>query len=209
MSENTNQPNLAPPSGGPEQAQRYLEKLIKLINQEKIIVAHTDLSKIDPSSLQDHYYITLNDYHIEISHNKKADTGEDFYILLFNNLKQIRDGCSEKVILAFMNLTEGQFEEFKETAKVQMDTIKAREDARRFADAVAPIDQVLENLENFDPSLETSVPENNVSDIPKPIDFAEAPTPEKMPEIPIFNEPTTQSVVQPIPQNPIPTTPII
>ncbi len=210
MPENTVLPNLPPPSGSPEQAQKYLEKLIDLLGQEKILVTHTDISKLDPSSLQDHYYITLNDYHMEVSHTKKADTGEDYYILLFNNLKQIKDGYSEKVILAFMNLTAQQFEEFKEAAKVQLDILKAREDAKRFAEAMSPIDQALENLDS-----------STVSENPELISFAETPVPEttipeisipenpisidSLPEIPVFNEP----VVQPTPQNPLPQTPTI
>ena len=194
MPENTNQPNLPPPSGSPEQAQNYLDKLIDFLGQERLIVTHTDLSKLDPSSLQDHYYITLSDYHIEVSHNKKADTGEDFYILLFNNLKQIRDGCSEKVILAYMNLTVEQFEKFKEAAKTQLEIIKAREDAKRFAEAMSPIDQALENL-----SSSSSVLENPVPEIPEPINFAEAPAPEPVPEIPIFNAPALQNSSPQIP----------
>lgn len=173
MPENTDKSNLPPPSGSPEQAQKYLGKLIDLLNQEKVFVTHTDLSKLDPSSLQDHYYITLNDYHVEVSHTKKADTGEDFYILLFNNLKQIRDGCSEKVILTYMNLTVEQFEKFKEAAKIQLDKIKAREDAKRFTEAMAPIDQTLENLDN-----PNSVLESPVSETPEPVAFEETPLPE-------------------------------
>ncbi|MDO8638671.1 MAG: hypothetical protein Q7R43_03785 [Candidatus Daviesbacteria bacterium] len=213
MPENTVESNLTPPSGSPEQAQKYLEKLIDLLDQEKVLVTHTDLSKLDPSSLQDHYYITLNDYHVEVSHTKKAETGEDFYILLFNNLKQIRDGCSEKVILAYMNLTSEQFEEFKESAKLQLDKIKAKEDAKRFSEAMSPIDMVLEKFNSSNSIPETQVPEPisfEDTPLPEPIpesvsepvqESVQESAPDSLPEIPIFNEP--------VPQNSVPQTPAI
>ncbi|MDO8569960.1 MAG: hypothetical protein Q7R97_00040 [Candidatus Daviesbacteria bacterium] len=210
MPENTNSSILPPPSGSPEQAQKYLEKLIGLLDQEKVLVTHTDLSKLDPSSLQDHYYITLNDYHVEVSHTKKADTGEDFYVLLFNNLKQVRDGCSEKVILAYMNFTSEQFEEFKKSAKVQLDKIKAREDAKRFAEAMEPIDQALENLNNSSSILETPVAEiSEPAPEPEP-QLPEITIPEThVSDIPIFNEPIPEPVSQSTPQNLSPQTPTI
>lgn len=211
MPENSNSSILPPPSGSPEQAQKYLTKLIDLIDQEKILVTHTNLSKLDPSSLQDHYYIILNDFHIEISHTKKADTGEDFYILLFNNLKQIRDGCSEKVILAYMNLNAQQYGLFKKSAQVQFDKEKAKEDAKRFTEVMAPIDQALENLNNSSSASDTPVIE-----IPEPEpQMPEITIPEELTpispasDIPIFNEPTPDNSVSdnPVSDNSIPANP--
>ncbi|MBI2196253.1 hypothetical protein HYU45_01430 [Candidatus Daviesbacteria bacterium] len=137
---------LPPPSGGSEKADLYLNQLIELINEDKLIVSHTDLAKFDPTSLQDHYRLDLKDYEVEVSHSKQADTGKDFYVLLFNNLKSINEGCTEKVILAYIHITEDQFAKFKTVAETQIERKRKEAEEKRFKEVMAPIDQALEKL---------------------------------------------------------------
>lgn len=156
---------LPPPSGGAEKADYYISQITELVSSDKLIVAHTDLSKFDPTSLQDHYRIDLKDFEVEVSHNKKPDTGEDFYVILFNNLKRINEKCAEKAILAYMNLTDGQFQKFKVVAQEQIERKRKEEEEKRFKEAMAPIDSVLENLSASNTS---SGNEDRKTDIPDP-----------------------------------------
>lgn len=142
-----------PPSGDPDKADRYIAQLIKLISGDKLIVSHTDLSKFDPTLLQDHYRLNLQDYEIEVSHTKQPDSGKDFYIILFNNLKyvsqQLGPGQTRpagKIILAYMHLSPDQFKSFKSASHQQADRIKKAEEEKRLTAAMAPIDQLLEQL---------------------------------------------------------------
>lgn len=137
---------LPPPSGDSEKAEVYLTQLIELINADKLIVSHTDLARFDPTSLQDHYRLDLKDYEVEISHNKQADTGKDFYVLLFNNLKSVNEKCTEKVILAYIHITGDQFAKLKTVAETQIERKRKEAEEKRFKDAMVPIDQALENL---------------------------------------------------------------
>ena len=106
---------LPPPSGDAEKADRYITQLTDLISADKLTVSHTDLSKFDPTSLQNHYRLNLQDYEIEVSHNKQPDSGQDFYVILFNNLKYINEKCTEKIILAYMHLSDSQFKNLFES----------------------------------------------------------------------------------------------
>lgn len=144
-SDNASAP-LPPPIGDTERADFYLSQITDLASSDQLIVTHTDLSKFDPTSLQDHYRIDLNDYEVEVSHNKKPDTGEDFYVILFNNLKKVNEQCAEKVILAYMHLTDSQFQKFKTTAEDQIERKRKEAEEKRFKEAMAPIDSVLESL---------------------------------------------------------------
>ncbi|MBI2597354.1 hypothetical protein HYW41_04310 [Candidatus Daviesbacteria bacterium] len=142
----SDQQPLPPPSGDCEKAEKYISQLINLIKIDKLTVTHTDLSKFDPSSLQDHYRLDLKDYEIEISHSKEPDSGQDFYVILFNNLKYINQQCSEKVILAYMHLNETLFISFKTTADEQLEKNRKEAEEKRFKEAMNPIDQALEQL---------------------------------------------------------------
>src|SRR5438270_11898722 len=125
MPNQSDQPEMTPPPGGDAQkAEKYIQTVLPLISGNKLFVQHTDLSKFDPSSLQDHFRIDLKDYHLEISHSKQPNTGTDSYVLLFTNLQQIREGCSEKLILAYLNLSTDQFKRFKAVADEQIETRK-------------------------------------------------------------------------------------
>ncbi len=135
-----------PPIGDSKQAEKYISQLIDLITQDKLEISHTDLSQYDPSSLKDHYRADLRDYQVEISHSKNPETDEDSYVILFNNLKQIKEGTSQKTILAYMYLDQTQFERFKNTAESQIEKKKKAEEEKRLKEALSPIDEVLENL---------------------------------------------------------------
>lgn len=140
------QSQLPPPNGDPEQADKYINQLIDLISTDKLLVSHTDLAKFDPTSLQDHYRMGLKDYEVEVSHNKQADSGQDSYVILFNNLKYVNDKCTEKVILAYMNLTEDQFKSFKSTTDEYLDRKRREAEEKRLREAMTPIDDILAQL---------------------------------------------------------------
>lgn len=150
---------LPPPSGDPQKAEDYLQKLIRLIRDDKLLVTHTDLQKIDPGSLQDHYRNDLGDYDVEVSHSKQPDTGQDHYVIIFNNLNQIKDGCAQKAVLAYLHLTEQQFQRFKEISDDQIERKRREEEERRFKEAMSPVDEAIKKLsDNFSTSAETSPP---------------------------------------------------
>lgn len=135
-----------PPAGDFQKASKYIEQLIELINQDKITVNHTDLSKFDPSALQDHYRIDLEQYQVEISHSKYPDSGKNSYVILFNNLQKVKDECLEKVILAYMHLDDRQFNNFKDAAISQMTRKRKIEEEKRLDQVMQPIDQILATL---------------------------------------------------------------
>jgi|GEM_PF-2202708 hypothetical protein len=142
---------LPPPSGNAEKADQYLTQIIELINKDKLTVLHTDLARFDPTSLQDHYRLDLNDYEVEISHNKQPDSGKDFYIMLFNNLKVVGERCTEKIILAYIHLNAGQFAKFKTIANDQLERKRKEAEEKRFKEAMTPIDSVLDQLNTENP----------------------------------------------------------
>lgn len=137
---------LPPPSGDSKKANKYIIQLIDLINTDKLIVSHTDLAQFDPSALQDHYRLELKDYEVEISHSKQPDSGKDLYVILFNNLKHVNNRYTEKVILAYMHLTDSQFKSFKATVGEQQERQKKAAEEKRLNDALLPIDQALSDL---------------------------------------------------------------
>lgn len=179
------QPQLPPPpKGDSTKADQYTKRLIKLITENKVTVFHTDLKKFDLSSLQDHYRIDLGDYEVEVSHSKQPDTGKDFYVMLFNNLKRVQqDGnsCINKVILAYTHLTETQFKNFKEAALDQLERIHKAEEAKRFKQALAPIDQLLENRV---PQFSTEEP-NEIAEKEEKTDYQEKTSSNPSPNIPL------------------------
>lgn len=146
MPDESNSIQSPPPSGDSSKANNYLDKIIQLINQDKLEVFHTDLKKFELESIQDHYFINLDNYQIEVSHSKHPSTNKDFYIILFNNLKQTQDGCSEKIILSYLHLEEDQFKGFKQAADLHIEKKHKEEEERRFKLAMAPIDQQLDQL---------------------------------------------------------------
>lgn len=165
---------LPPPSGDSEKADTYITQLINLISANKLLVSHTDLAKFDPTSLQEHYRMDLTDYEVEVSHNKQADSGQDSYIILFNNLKFVDEKCTEKVILAYLHLTEDQFKSFKSISDDQLERNRRAAEEKRFKEAMAPIDQMLNQLTNSDeenqspPEDTQAAPLDNPSENPPP-----------------------------------------
>lgn len=141
-----NSVQLPPPIGDSEKADHYITRLTELVSTDRLTVSRTDLAKFDPTSLQDHYRLDLKDYEIEISHNKQPDSGKDFYVVLFNNLKFVSDKCTEKVILAYVHITEDQFAKFKTVADDQIERKRKEAEEKRFKEAMNPIDQALEQL---------------------------------------------------------------
>ena len=140
--------SLPPPSGDSKKAEKYIKDFIQLINADKLEVNRTDLSQFDPTNLQDHYRLDLKDYQVEVSHSKQPDSGKDFYVLLFNNIKQVRENCSEKVILAYMHLNEDQFVAFKRACEGQVGRAKQKAEEKRLEEALSPIDQALQDISN-------------------------------------------------------------
>lgn len=155
---------LPPPSGNSDEADKYLTQLINLIDEDKLLVSHTDLAKFDPTSLQDHYRLDLKDYEIEVSHNKQPDTGQDLYIILFNNLKYIDQNYNQKVILAYIHLTQDQFRNFKSVSDEQLKRKRAEAEEKRFRETMKPIDFALEQLSTNSEEKTSSVDDVNESD---------------------------------------------
>lgn len=134
---------IQPPQGDSKSASDYINKLADLLNRDKVAVTHTDLKRYDLSSVQDHYQIVLHDYEVEVSHSKQAQTGKDFFVMLFNNIKKLKSGNGGKVILSYIHLTETQFKVFKSAADDQLDRIRKAEELKRFKTAMSPIDDLL------------------------------------------------------------------
>ena len=135
--------NSTPPRGDYQKAEKYIAQLCTLLEQNKIEVIHTDLKKFDPNSIQDHYRVALEDYHIEISHSKLPNSGADSYVMLFTNLKNVAAGSADKTILAYTQLSDSQFQTFKEAAQAQIEERRRKEEEKRFNDALSPIDNLL------------------------------------------------------------------
>lgn len=143
ITQNINPP---PPSGDPTKAEKYVNQLINFIESDRLIISHTDLARFDPSSLQDHFFIELKEYKVEVSHSKHPDSGKDTYTMLFTNLKNVADGGSLKVILAYMHLDDSQFMKFRRAYTQQVERRKKAEEERKLKAALAPVDQILEQL---------------------------------------------------------------
>lgn len=138
--------NLPPPSGDSIQAEKYVNQLTSFVEADKLDVIHTDLSKFDPSTLQDHYQLDLRDYRVEISHSKHPNSGHDSFVILFTNIKNVLDGNCQKIILAYLHLDSNQFNRFKKASLEQVQRKKKLEEDKRLKDALEPVDQILQNL---------------------------------------------------------------
>lgn len=147
----------SPPKGDHQKAEKYISKLIQLLNQDKVEVIHTDLNRFDPGSIQDHYRVDLKEYQIEISHSKLPSSGADSFVMIFTNFSNVQAGNTEKVILAYTQLSEAQFTRFKTAAEDQLERERKVEEEKRFNSATAPIDQILESA--FDPNDQQPQPE--------------------------------------------------
>lgn len=187
-----------PPQGSEKKASEYITQIVGLINQDKLIVNHTDLSKHDPSNLQDHYRIELKEYMVEVSHSKDANTGRDSFVLLFTNLKNIRDGCSEKIILGYLHLKSDQFNQVKLAANAQSLRIKRQEEERLFNQNLQPIDEALSEIASG--QIQTKSPEPAPVSEPIP-EAAETTTQPTLSSLATENpKPATEPVSQSYPQ---------
>lgn len=147
---NTNLQTIAhttPPKGDEAKGEKYIADLIRLLENGKIQVYKTDLSQFNPSSLQSHYRIDLDDFQIEISHSTHLETGSHSYVIIFNNLKKIADGNTGKAILAYIHLNETQYVRFHKAAEVQIEKLQKIENEKRFLQAVRPFDDKIAQLE--------------------------------------------------------------
>src|SRR3989442_356181 len=106
-------PILPPPSGDPTQAEKYIIQLIQLIETDKLVASKTDLAKFNPTPLQDHYLLELQEYQVEVSHSKHPNSGKDSFVILFTNIKNLTPGNAEKIILAYLHLDPSQFSRLK------------------------------------------------------------------------------------------------
>ncbi len=184
-----------PPSGDDKKAEKYIHQLTTLISQDKIAVYHTDLSKFDPSSLQDHYRIGLKDYSAEISHSKQPNSGRDSFVLLFTNLKQVEEGCTEKIILAYMHLSDTQYQTFKEAANQQIDRRFREEQELKFKSAMTDIDKVFDEL-----TVGTEVaPEFSEQIAPMQTEEV-TPEPEQQSQTGVIDESTPKDLLNPAPE---------
>lgn len=148
-----------PPRGDFETAEKYINQLVDLLNERKIEVDHTDLKRFDPTTLQDHYTISLSEYQIEISHSKQPDSGKDSFVMIFNNMKQIAEGSGAKVILAYIYLADSQFSRFKIVADHYISEKRKIEEERRFKEALQPIDQLLDQVSTAGTPVSSQMPE--------------------------------------------------
>lgn len=156
-----------PPRGDYQKAESYINRLVTLVEDGRLEVTHTDLQKFDPGSIQDHYRLDLNDYQIEISHSKLPNSGADSYVMLFTNLKNVEAGSAPKAILAYTQLSNNQFEKFKAAADSQIEEKRRLEEEKRFKDALAPIDSLLNEAINNAP-MQKAERSANVTDDKEP-----------------------------------------
>lgn len=153
-----------PPKGDVKKAQKYIDRLVELIESNRIQASQTDLSRFDPSAFRDHYKVDLKEYEIEISHSKTPNGGDDVYMMVFTNLQKIRETQESaeekiaKVILAYTRLTPEQFGQFKSVAQKQIEETHRREEEQRFEEAVKPIDDILDNTESVAGNLPVESP---------------------------------------------------
>lgn len=171
-SDHNSNPLSKPPEGSFEKAEKYISKLVHLMDTTHVIVNHSDLSKFDPGSMQDHYWVDLQEYRIEVSHSKQPNSGQDAYVLVFTNLQRIKDElaqnpdqeCLQKVILAYSKLNAQQFQRFKTSAKNQLEERRRIEEDKKFQDALKPIDNLLDNPSNTIETEANSEPKNQLKD---------------------------------------------
>lgn len=161
-----------PPIGDPQRADRYINSLVRLINKDKLGLTHTDLNKFDVTTMQNHYRVDLGDYDVEISHSIQPETNKDFYTIIFNNIKHISDGKSDKVVLGYVHLTDEQYGRFKVAADEYLERRRKEADRERFAQNLAPIEQILGHM---DPESEMAQSQNAPSQVLSVSDESKSP----------------------------------
>lgn len=166
---NDNSPH--PPIGDSKDAPNYISKLIAAFESERYTLVHSDLSKFDPCSIQDHYRVDLGDYHAEVSHSKHPQTAADVYSLIFTNIQKIRDGASNEAVLSYISLEKATFDHFKSAAERYFKDGERRAELRRFKEAMSPVDAILspfnETTSSKEKKEDTEVANPQKEDTPK------------------------------------------
>jgi hypothetical protein len=137
-----------PPLGDPGKADKYIASLARLIAKDKVTLTHTDLNKFDVTTMQNHYRVDLGEYEVEVSHSVQPETNKDFYTIIFNNTKKLQDGKTDKVILGYIHLTDDQYGRFKISADEYLERRQKDLDKERFAQNLAPIEQLLSQMDS-------------------------------------------------------------
>lgn len=174
---------MSPPTADPHQANKYVDWVVELINKDKLEVIHSDLKKFDLSTMQDHYRISLQSYDVEISHSKHPKSGQDIFVMIFNNLSNISlANNSPRVILAYLNLTREQFEKFKFSSDNQINRKWRQEQERRFKAAMAPVDELLDQISSgiIPQEEKPQAHEHSLNSVPE----QPLPEPMKLPPVP-------------------------
>lgn len=163
-----------PPLGDPAKAEKYINSLSKLINHDKVKVNRTDLNNFDLSTMQNHLRVDLGEYDVEISHNIQPETNKDFYTMLFNSIKKLQDGHTDKVVLAYIHLSDTQYGRIKASCDEYLERRQREGDQQRFTEVMAPLDSVLASIEQqVDPNSAPQVSDQLVPDtelMPEPPD---------------------------------------
>lgn len=174
---------LPPPGAESDKAQRYVDSLIRLIGNEKVLVTQTDLKRYNSPSMEDHYRINLKDYDIELSHNKNPETSEETYIMIFNSIGLIDPQNPQPVVLAYVHLEMAHFMRLKQAADSQIEKIRKAKEEARFKATMQPIEQLLDQMGNDTPppphQPSSSQPEQPQSGQLQPQTAPTSPAPEQ------------------------------
>lgn len=157
-----------PPIGDHEQAEKYITQIISAVRSGNFDLVHSDLSKFDPSSFQDHYRLDMGEFHAEVSHSKHPQSGSDIFSLIFTSVDKMRQGQTNQAILSYLPLTAEQFSKFKSTAEAYFAEQKRLAEEKRFKSAMQPIDSLLKtDLPNHsDNSVKPDHPQHHRSEQP-------------------------------------------
>lgn len=137
---------LLPPGADSDKAEKYVAALVDLVSQDKLIVTQTDLSRFNSSSMEDHYRVNLEDYDVELSHNRNSETKEETFIMIFNSISKFDNAEPKPLILSYMHLTSEQYLKLKEVADAQIERNKKKEEEQRFLKTMEPVDALLDQL---------------------------------------------------------------
>lgn len=174
--------NHLPPIGDVSKAEKYIDRLIELMNKDKCTVTHSDLSKFGQSSMKEHFRISLGSYDAEVSHSLNPHQ-KDIYILLFTNTTQIKEGKAKEAILAYINLSSELYKKIRMGVEDYLDRKFREAEQKRFNEAMQPIDDFIDQAlkdeqketptliqeEITEPSLEDDLVQETIGLGPKPL----------------------------------------
>lgn len=154
--ENTQGQKTLPPIGDVSKAEKYIDRLIELMNKDKCQVTQSDLAKFGQSHMKEHYRISLGTYDAEVSHSLNQNQ-RDTYILLFTNTQQIKEGKAQDAILAYINLSSELYGELKTSIENHIERKIKEAEEKRFNEAMQPIDDLIDQALRDD-SIESETP---------------------------------------------------